>query len=788
MLADCPPELIGMTQVTTELESLLPTDQRTCGRAFTERVMHNAEDADFCGCFTPRNDMDRLAASANGSEEEKRRFDNILGEILEKMVLSNFKETLESTFNNTIYFDAYVKRDALDSRFLANMDQCRLQGIMHEFFTPPKDCDQQIYIRRLTRILSKSETDVRTALSLESTKKTLEEDFIKAFQKEAIPLAKNLKHPKVANACLPYKAYMMIAAPPIDHDDLFLDTIKFGGMGKDEDFEAKKMLLMSYLHYNDRPAQLNSDMPHPLDRVLKEGKNIERMREIASNDPVMLLAFGDPKIIERYMQIREYRDELRNKYQAARNAVVTPQYNAKRDELQRACAPKDRACMSTARDQAHKLTDPLFPGEEAWRIAQNLPAPEEEEDFFHKETTINEVIKAQNKKCEDLGKKMRTDFLCKKDLGTLREEVVDWELAPKIYAQYPTEAPRILNHYLKKNYCTVQSDKSVGPREEITYTSLSDSVLDPMRPRSDLTDLNEDRLSDYERYNNFLCAKLNARRPDGTTFSCTETPVPSECENPLYLKHMACTALKSEMASAHPPITAYDQQDLLQNPGDNGSANMKKLPVAKEHPDQAAMLLEFERLTNTLPGELGNNCALPANPTTNVASANLGWANGEFSAGSGGASHNEALFGDYFLAGTDEDQQHLQEFKQANPNITSGTAALTMPPLPYERRVTITAPPPVVVTVPVAVTPTPAPDVINDPTIAKATGSFAERGLTYRTPASLSPAPASNAGDVPLVGPTPAPSATAGPIASNDQDENLRRLREMERQLKELER
>ncbi|HAZ11688.1 MAG TPA: hypothetical protein DCY86_02785 [Bdellovibrionales bacterium] len=805
--AECP-YLDGAPDLPPALGKLLPSDQLLCAQKFYQ--YQNSDDLKrphFCTCLSTQNPMDPMASSTAITKEEDQRLKNLI----EDLAVEHAKAAMETMFTNAIYFDAYVRRGALDTRFLANMDKCRLRGIVDSLKKQSDDCNQTTYQRRLAKFLNFPESEVKQALTTESTRESLFSDFLSGFKESMIPLAKNIIPSHLPNACMPFKAFLMFSAPPID-DELFDQTLRSGGLDQNKD--EKKQLLGNYLNMPSMGASFLSKVEHPLGWMAQDHREqMEHNARIAGNHPLMLMVFQDEKILEdlklHIANSDRCQSEQTNRYNQATDPEYHRHYDEKLAELTALCLPGSgyKRCLREKKNQAAEFARTKIPGHKEWVKQQSIAGCETYQDFFQKEKNINEIIKAQNNKCEKFRRDISTEFLCKEDLSSLKPTTMEFELGPKIFNAFGTDAPRIFNHYLKKHYCKITQSGDSAQKHPPEVTPLENAgIIDHLRPQSELTDLRHQRVSDYERYNNFLCKKMKGRRPDGTTFACDNISArPPECNQSIYFKQMACQALKSELDGVTPKMEEERKRDYFLAPEEyNGLAHHQSFPSSRESLDHGPMILEFQRLANTLPGNLGANCTLPNPLPTDSASVSSWFASEErrVAQGSGSGSGSSvgdagaAFFSDYFLEGTTDDETHLVEFRAKNPGLSDGTVSGTILPVPYERRVevaptTLILPTPVPTAVATPANPSGLPEVANDPTLSKLGGSLAERGISPRAPASVSPATVPHvANPANVLAPTPTPGqtpATPGPLA-NDQSEELRRMQEYERKLRDLER
>ncbi|MBI2521976.1 MAG: hypothetical protein HYV97_16285, partial [Bdellovibrio sp.] len=459
------------------------------------------------------------------------------------------------------------------------------------------------------------------------------------FQESTIPLAKNIIPEHSPNACMPFKAYMMFSAPPID-DELFDDTLHMEGL--DYDIKGKEQLLRDYLNVPEMGASFLKKVEHFMGYGGEEGqRQLEYNARIAGNHPLMMLVFQN-KDIRDALKIHteksgQCNSEQIDRYNQATDADYRRFYDEKLATLIPLCGTgtgrEYRRCVSEKEGIAREYANSKLPRRQQWAKEQNNkktgsePICETEKDFFQKQENINEIIKAQNDKCNNFRKTIGPEFLCKDDISNFDPSTLELELGPKIFEAFGSDGPRIFNHYMKKNYCSITSEGKGVPKPKIGPSKLEEfGIVDHLRPKSNLTDLRTGKESDYDRYNKFLCSKMNGRRPDGSTFSCANNSArPPECNQSIYFKQMACQALKSELDGVRPVMSEEDKRDYFLTPEEYGDVHHhNKFPSSRESLDRGPMILEFQRLANTLPGDLGANCALP-NPLPSDSATVSSW-------------------------------------------------------------------------------------------------------------------------------------------------------------------
>gem|GEM_PF-3742975 len=742
-LGDCP-TLSGNIDINS-VAPLLPANPQKCLQEFYQEVLENSRS--YCPCFNAPTALDQFTNTTAISSEEQNKLD----QMVEDFMLEQVRAQLESFFTTTLSVDGYLKRGAMDPRFLANMRDCRMSGLFNKIKKyEPGQCNQQKYIERLSKIFNVGESDLRTALATEAGTKSLLDTFVNQFQTGLTPYARNfIPEDLKQKTCLPYKTTLMLASAPLNSEHLDA-MLRFGGLAGDR--EGKRNFLGHVLNANSLGKKYYQDSGSAY-QFLLEDQNFALSRatsHLAQNHPLMLLAFNDPAILGKFTDHRQSVDSCRGEQTSAFNDAMAPILEQKTNErlttLLTTCTQpstlEDCREKKTAEAEAYAKTQ--IPTEEQWRISQNRPACKSYEDFFQDQKNVNDILKSNNDACKTFRDNLAEKYLCPEDLSHVTPEKFKLTLAPKIYAQFGDQAPRILRHYVKKHFCKQSRAGAllpiaVSPTEEI-------GLINPLRPRSDLTDIRLGQESNYERINKQICPILKGRLPGGAEFSCHAEVMAASpdtnaiCENPLAWKHMACKSMQRLANSANPPLTNFERQDFFTKPelftndpllfrfpmSTGGKLPLEKSGFPMEEnadnpgPETFSHILELQRLANSLPGNLPNSnpvqdnfCALP-NPfpeTTNVATASvpsqaISWMRPELNqinngSGPGNQAENQDLsfFTDYFLAGSESDQQALETYAAVNPaiangDISSSTGAGELPPIPYTRRIEITTPPP----------------------------------------------------------------------------------------------
>jgi len=160
-LGDCP-TLSGGIDINS-VAPLLPANPQKCLQEFYQEVLENSRS--YCPCFNAPTALDQFTNTTTISGEEQKQ----LNQMVEDFMLEQVRAQLESFFTTTLSVDGYLKRGAMDPRFLANMRDCRMSGLFAKIkSSDQKSCNQQKYIERLSKILNVGESDLRTALATEA--------------------------------------------------------------------------------------------------------------------------------------------------------------------------------------------------------------------------------------------------------------------------------------------------------------------------------------------------------------------------------------------------------------------------------------------------------------------------------------------------------------------------------------------------------------------------------------------------------------------------------------------
>jgi hypothetical protein len=813
------------------INPLIPKDPIICPQKFYANP--TSSDRSYCQCLLKNRPVDAVVGSNNLSISENER----LEEIIEDESVEGFRQEIESTLNNSLIFDAYLKRQGLDGRLLANMSSCRMGGMfdnaIEEFSNTKLKCNRPTFFRRLSKIFNPhTEAQLREAFATPQSTQT----FLRARQQEFIeqfrPIAHNSPLPSPPNACLPYKASLMISVPPAEQRLLAgILTFESGQY----DLDGKKMMAATMLHLPSMSDNFLREVDHPFQHFRSLSQNVVAAQQFANN-PMFLLAFDNKRLRENLLAHQESMSDCEYQRSNARDDALNASIDARASQLydqqHNSCAGlvanKLTACERRLRWTTRELASDEAPNPEMWARQNNYPACPTLQNFFDKQETINALIKAQNKRCQDTKSTHLKNFLCKRALPDLTPQQLAFKIGPKIFERFGDQAPRIMNATMLKNFCPQASSSDGGDEDEEAAPTADpaaveeNTLLDVNRPISDLTRFrqanNAMEDSNYARLNRALCPQLKGRRANGEEFSCANAPRAPECSSPAGIKSMACQALSSQLAQ-NSSISADDRLRIMSYPTDEFALDhaYKFTTPGSDDPSAGIHLLELQRFAHSLPGENPDaNCRMSATVAASVSGSGSGsggaatvdWLGGDLASSTPNGSSGNSLFSDYFMAAQTSDEESLRAFANANPSIATGTPADDVPATtPYVRRLEPPATENFIAPAESAPLTPVAPALGDNPNVAPSantetsapnptarTGSLEERVPLMAPP--LTPATEPITDTTPARTPRPTiPTPIAAQTDSNEEQalrdemrEYEKTLRDYDRQIKKLER